>query len=154
MALNHPRGRLALRKYRFHYRTTGVKIWPPQPHPLDRMSDEFRQASDLIKDPSSVTWSTYFWVVFVAAWGGVVRVIRKSKLGGKTWQQVTLILAMEMVTSSFAGVITFFLCQSNNIQPFYTAVMTSLAGYMGGSALDVLEAVYRARIDKGTGDDA
>jgi len=117
------------------------------------MNDEFRQASDLIKDPSAVSWTTYFWVVFVAAWGGVVRVIRKSKLGGKTWQQVVMTLIVEMIISSFAGVVTFFLCQQNNIAPFYTAVMTSLAGYMGGSALDVLEAVYRARV-KGGSDDA
>lgn len=116
------------------------------------MNDEFRQASDLIKDPSAVSWTTYMMVVFLAAWGGIVRVIRKSKLGGKTWQQIGMTLVVEMVISSFAGVITFFLCQSNNVQPFYTAVMTSLAGYMGGSALDVLEAVYRARI-KGDSDD-
>lgn len=116
------------------------------------MNDEFRQASDLIKDPSSISWATYLTVVFLAAWGGIVRVIRKSKFVGKTWKQVVMILVMEMVISSFAGVITFFICQSNNVQPFYTAVLTSLAGYMGGGALDVLEAIYRARIDSAKGE--
>lgn len=153
MPLNHPRKRLATRKYWFHYRTTRVKIWPTSLTSLERMNDEFRQASHLLNDPSSVSWSTYLTVVFLAAWGGIVRVIRKSKFVGKTWQQIVMILVMEMVISSFAGVITFFVCESNNVQPFYTAVMTSLAGYMGGSALDVLEAVYRARI-QGDGDDA
>lgn len=106
------------------------------------MNDEIRQASDLARDPTSVSAATYFWVLFLATWGGIVRVTREVKFGGKTWKEVLFIFFAEMAVSSFAGVVTFFLCESANMERFYTAVLTSLAGYMGGRALNMLEGIY------------
>lgn len=71
-----------------------------------------------------------------------MRVVREVKLGGKTWREVVFIFLAEMMVSSFAGVVTFFLCESANTPRFYTAVFTSLAGYMGGRALNILEGMY------------
>lgn len=60
-----------------------------------------------------------------------------------------LIFLAELLTSLFVGLITFFLCQSSGFLPFYTAVMVSIASYMGGRALSVLEAIYKARSKEG-----
>lgn len=146
MALNHPRGRFAARKFWFDSRTIQCKIRPTYFITPDRMNDEIRQASEIARDPASVSWATYLMVVALAAWGGIVRALRKTKLGEKSWQQILVIVLVEVITSSFAGVVTFFLCQSKGVPPFYTAVLTSLAGYMGGSVLNILEAIHKARI--------
>lgn len=113
------------------------------------MNDEFRQASDLARDPASVSWITYFWVIFLATFGGIVRVIREVKFGEKSWRQIIAIFVAEILVSLFAGVVTFFLCAAREVPPFYSAVLVSLASYMGGRALSVLEALYKFKIGKG-----
>lgn len=113
------------------------------------MNEEIKNASEFVRDPASISVTTYVWVVVLATMGGIVRVVREVELGDKSWKKILMIFLVEIFVSIFAGVVTFFLCQSNNVQPFYTAVMTSLAGYMGGRALTMLEAVYKAMCGKG-----
>ena len=113
------------------------------------MNEELKQASEIAKDPSSISAATYAWLLILASLGGVVRVIRESKLGDKTWRQIILIFISEILISLFAGVVTFFLCSAQDISPFYSAVMVSLASYMGGRALSVLEALYKFKIGRG-----
>lgn len=138
-----------MRKFWFEFRTISVKIRPHLTTAPDRMNEEIRQASDLARDPASVSWATYFWVVLLATVGGIVRVIREVKFGEKTWQQIIAIFVAEIIISVFAGVITFFLCAARDVPPFYSAVLVSLASYMGGRALSVLEALYKFKIGKG-----
>lgn len=76
-----------------------------------------------------------------------MRVIREVKLGGKSWKQILGIFIAELLTSVFVGLVTFFLCESSGFKPFYTATLVSVASYMGGRALTVLEALYKARLD-------
>lgn len=78
-----------------------------------------------------------------------MRVIREAKFGDKTWQQILAIFVAEIIISVFAGVVTFFLCAARDVPPFYSAVLVSLASYMGGRALSVLEALYKFKIGKG-----
>lgn len=118
------------------------------------MNEEIKHVSEVVKDPSSVPLVTYMWVFLLASWGGIVRVFREVKLGDKSWRQIVLIFIAEVATSSFAGVLTFFLCESQNVERLYTAAMTGVAGYMGGRALSVLEAVYKARTSPGANHDA
>lgn len=116
---------------------------------VERMNEELKQASELLRDPASVSWTQYFWVILLATWGGIVRVIREVKFSDKTWKQILVIFIAEILVSTFAGVLTFFICLNNNVTPLYTAVMTSLAGYLGGRALNVLELLYSSKISKG-----
>lgn len=109
------------------------------------MNEEIRQASEIVKDPSSFSWATYCWILFLAMWGGIVRVIREVKLSDKTWVQLILIFIGEMITSGFVGVVTFYGCEAARIPQLYTAMLVSIAGWLGVRALAVLEAVYKAR---------
>jgi len=143
------KNRLSVCKYWFANQTKRFKIRPNQPNPAPHMNEEISKATELAKDPSSISLATYAWVLLLATWGGIVRVIREVKLGGKSWQQILAIFVVEIIISTFAGVITFFMCYSSNVSPLYTAVMTSIAGYMGGRALNVLEAIYKAKAGKG-----
>lgn len=119
------------------------------PMATTRMNEEIRQASEIVKDPSSISWFTYGWIVFLAMWGGIVRVIREVKGSGKTWVQLVWIFIGEMITSAFVGVVTFYGCEAANIAPLYTAMLVSIAGWLGVRALAVLEAIYKARSFKG-----
>ena len=110
------------------------------------MNDEIRTAADLAKDPSSIGWITYAWVLLLSVFGGVVRVARELLKMEKTPREIALVFVVEMLTSGFAGLLTFFLCEASHINPMYTAVLTSVAGWMGVRALTVIEAIYKARI--------
>ncbi|HJV52803.1 MAG TPA: phage holin family protein [Noviherbaspirillum sp.] len=113
------------------------------------MNEELKAASEIAKDPASYSSATYAWVLILAVWGGVVRIIREVKLGGKSWRQIILIFLAELTVSGFAGVNAFFLCESAGISRLYTAVLTSVASYMGGRALALFEEIYKARLGKG-----
>lgn len=78
-----------------------------------------------------------------------MRVIREVKLGGKTWWQIMLVFVAESTVSCFAGMLTFFICESNNIPRMYTAALAGLAGYMGGRALNLLESRITKLSNKG-----
>jgi hypothetical protein len=113
------------------------------------MNEELRHATEIAKDPASFSWITYTWVILLAMWGGIVRIIREVQLGDKTWKQIAAIVFCELIISAFAGVITFYLCESAEFKPLYTAVMTGVSGYMGGRSLAILETLYRARSPRG-----
>lgn len=108
------------------------------------MHEELRNASEIVKDPTSYSFFTYLWIAALSMWGGVVRIIRENTFGGKTKLEIARIFLFELITSGFAGVLTFYLCEAAGFQPLYTAAMTSIAGYMGGRSLAVIEAIYKA----------
>lgn len=107
------------------------------------MQEEVRRASEIASSASNYS-ITLAWISFVAALGGVVRVIREHKLESKTWKQVLWIFTSEMIVSCFVGVVTFSLCQAAGFNEHYTAALTSISGYMGGRSLSVLESIYKA----------
>lgn len=107
------------------------------------MNEEIRQATEAVKDPTSYGLLTYAWVVVLSAWGGTVRFIRKVKAGEMSLKQAALTLTGEVITSAFAGVVTFYACEANGIPQLMTAVLVSVAGHMGGRALEPIEALYK-----------
>jgi len=91
------------------------------------------------KDPATYTLLTYLWVFALAAWGGVVNYIKRIKDGNP--QRFNFMeLVGEIVTSAFAGLVTFWLCEAASIAPLYTAVMIAVSGHMGTRAIYVIEA--------------
>lgn len=113
------------------------------------MNDQLQTASDIVRDPSSIGWTTYWWVAMLAIWGGIVRVIREVKLGDKTFWQILLAFVAEAVVSAFTGMLVFFLCESSHVPRMYTAAVVGIAGYMGGRALNLVESIVKARSLKG-----
>lgn len=107
------------------------------------MQEEIRQTVEAVKDPTSYGILTYAWVILLSAWGGTVRFIRKVKAGEMDLRQAFLSFLAEIVTSGFAGVITFYACEVSNLSPLKTAIFVGIAGHMGARALEPLEALYR-----------
>lgn len=75
-----------------------------------------------------------------AAWGGVVAYIRQVQ-AGKSFSLMWL--AAHLVTSGFAGLIFWLLAAHYNLPDAITAVTTGMAGYMGSTAIELLERRFR-----------
>jgi hypothetical protein len=90
------------------------------------------------KDPTSYSILTYAWVFGLAILGGVVSFMRKLQAGhAKVFNIVEFI--GEIVTSAFAGVIAFWLCENAGFSPLATASIVGVCGHMGSRAIFVLE---------------
>jgi hypothetical protein len=90
------------------------------------------------KDPTSYSLITYAWVFLLAILGGVVNFVRKLQQGHvRAFNFVEFI--GEIVTSAFAGVITFWLCENANMSPLLTAAFVGVSGHMGSRAIFMAE---------------
>lgn len=107
------------------------------------MNEEIRQVTEAAKDPTSYSLLTYAWVFALSAWGGTVRFIRKVKAGDMTLKQALKSWIGELITSAFAGVLTFYLAEAAGISQLWTAVLVGVAGHMGARSLEPLEALYK-----------
>ena len=105
------------------------------------MNEEIKHASD----PLTVSHATYLWVIVLSMWGGIVRIMREIKFGGKTRKEIVLIFFAELMTSGFSGLVTFFACQKQGFDPMYSAVLVAMSGYMGGRALSWLEEIHKGK---------
>lgn len=115
----------------------------------NRMNEEMKTASEIVRDPASVSAYVYSIIIGMATLGGIVRVIREAKFSDKSWKQIVGMFLAEIVVSQFVGFLTFFLCAAREVSLPYTIVFVILASHMGGRALNVLELVYKRWLGKG-----
>lgn len=99
------------------------------------------------KDPMTYPLITYAWVLFLSGWGGAVSFIRRVKSGQTRPHNIVEFIG-EIVTSAFAGVITFYLCEASGISPLMTAVLVAITGHMGTRGIYQLERFVEARMNK------
>lgn len=96
------------------------------------------------KDPTSFSLVTYAWVLLLAGVGGFVSFMRRLKEGHVRAFNVVEFVG-EIVTSAFAGVITFWLCEHAQTPQLLTAAMVGISGHAGSRALHVLESWLEKR---------
>lgn len=102
------------------------------------MIEHTKQATEIAKDPTSFSLLTYGWVFALAMLGGLVNFTRKLQMGhARVFNIVELI--GELVTSAFAGVITFWLCEHSGLSPLVTAALVGISGHMGSRSLFLME---------------
>ena len=99
------------------------------------------------KDPSTYSILTYLWVSVLAAWGGLVNYIKKYREGHISRFSINELIG-ELVTSSFAGVITFWLCEAGGVDPLLSAVFIAIAGHMSARILFLMEKILEQKIVK------
>ena len=90
------------------------------------------------KDPSNYTLLTYAWVLALSSWGGIVSFWRKLQTGNARPFNV-MELVGEIVTSAFAGMLTFWLAEAAGIYPLVTAALVGISGHMGSRAIAQME---------------
>jgi hypothetical protein len=88
----------------------------------------------LDKDPTSYSYVTYLWVLILSAWGGIVSWNTKRKNGDTRPFNFTELIG-EIVTSAFAGVITFYLCEAADLNQLITPALVGISGHMGSKII-------------------
>lgn len=80
--------------------------------------------------------------IALSAWGGVVQYAQRVRQGEKfSW----MMLIIDIVISSFAGVLTWLMCEASDIHGPLAAVMIAVSGHMGTRAIASLVTI-RERI--------
>lgn len=90
------------------------------------------------KDPTSYSFLTYGWVFALAMLGGFVSFMRKLQNGHVRAFNVAEFVG-EIMTSAFAGVLTFWLCEHAMLSPLVTAALVGVSGHMGSRAIFLFE---------------
>jgi len=84
-------------------------------------------------------WAT---TLFLSAWGGLVQYAQRVRKGAPFSYRA---LALDLIISSFAGVLTWLLCESGGISGPMAAVLIAISGHMGTRAIASLES-FRERV--------
>lgn len=74
-------------------------------------------------------WITYLWVFGMSIWGGMVSFFDSKEQF--SWVR----LAAHLTSSSFAGMMMFYLCQYMHVPEPLTGMACGVAAHMGTSAL-------------------
>lgn len=91
------------------------------------------------KDPTTYSLITYAWVTVLSMLGGFVNFAAKVRQGrARAFNFVELV--GELITSGFAGILTFFLCEAAGIGQLASAPLIGIAGHMGTRAIFLMEA--------------
>lgn len=90
------------------------------------------------KDPTTYAAITYLWVLCLSCVGGIVSFSRKVKLGEARPFNMPEFIG-EVLTSGFAGVLTFYLCEWAGVAQLLTAAFVGISGHMGSRALFMFE---------------
>ena len=101
------------------------------------------------KDPNNAAhflewlrqFTPYFTTIFLSIWGGVVNHIQTIRNGKKKFQWREL--AFDLITSTFAGLLTFYFCRSAEIGETMSAILIAVSGHMGTRAIAGFETLYR-----------
>lgn len=100
------------------------------------------------KDPNSaeyiVEWLKamlpYISTILLSTWGGVVhhiQRIRATKISFN-WRE----LLFDIAVSSFAGILTYFFCQSAGIEGPKAALLIAISGHMGTRAISSFQTLH------------
>lgn len=86
------------------------------------------------KDPFNYGVVTYLWVFALSMLGGAVSFARKLRDGVARAFNFSEFVG-ELVTSGFAGLLTFWLCEAADINKLVSAVLIGISGHMGSRAI-------------------
>ena len=95
------------------------------------------QAADA-RSPFDYGVLTYLWVLCLSAFGGIVNFSRKLRDSRTTPFRLTEFIG-EIATSSFAGLLTFWLCEAAGVDRLIAACCIAISGHMGARILFILE---------------
>lgn len=96
------------------------------------------------RTPFDYEFLTYLWVMGLAAFGGVVNFSRKMRDGTARAFNLTEFIG-EIVTSSFAGLLTFWLTESAGMDKMISAVFIAISGHMGSRAIFMIEKFFESK---------
>ena len=107
-------------------------------------------AADVWLGPLDIPMMKYLYVCWMASWGASAAFLQKYAAGEieKTWGNVILHAAKDLVNSNLAAVLVFLACQHYGVPKSIEAICYTLGGYGGARTL---EAAYKKFISTGNG---
>lgn len=101
------------------------------------------------KDPTTYSLVTYGWVILLSFWGGAVHFIKKAREQPDKIRNFFIEFIGELTTSGFCGLLTFYGCQSAEMDMLTTAALVGISGHMGTRLLYLVEQKIIARFKQG-----
>lgn len=91
------------------------------------------------KDPFGYPLVTYIWVIGLGLIGGLLRYLT-------TMERFNVIrLITEILSSGFIGLITFWMCEYQDLGKLMTAILVAIAGHLGGKVWDEFLNFFRLK---------
>lgn len=87
---------------------------------------------------------TYGWVIGLSILGGTASFVRRVRNGEARYSNIVELVG-ELVVSAFAGLVTFFLCQSAHLDGALSAAFIAISGHMGTRIIFMFEAALLKR---------
>lgn len=89
---------------------------------------------------------TYVYVIVLSLLGGLVKFLgdwNSRRIKGR----IVIELAMDLVTSAFVGLLTFWACEALQIAPAWVPVCVGVAAHMGTRAIALFGRVLLAKLN-------
>ena len=102
---------------------------------MQQESSLFSQIADIL---------TYGWVVGLSMLGGAASFVRRVRTGQAKYSNIVELIG-ELVVSAFAGLVTFFLCQSAKFDGALSAAFIAISGHMGTRIIFMFEGYLMKR---------
>lgn len=96
------------------------------------------------REPENYNIITYVWILVLSAFGGVANNIRKIKSGELKRFSFSELVG-DLVISGFLGVITFFLCEYENLDHMLTAAIIGMSAHQGTRGIYFIEKMLASR---------
>lgn len=82
----------------------------------------------------------YVYTIFLSTWGGIVNYVTRVRQGGTKFNLRDLVY--DLVVSTFAGLLTYMLCEASNVSGPTSAILIAISGHMGTRAIAGFEELY------------
>lgn len=112
---------------------------------MEQELQALKRASD-IADPTSYPWLTYLWVITLSAWGGMLRYLHSIRGQQIPWRSILFELFLNISTSCFVGILTFYLCEASGITGLWGVVCVAVSAHMGTEGLKFLRGIARLKL--------
>jgi TctA family transporter len=100
-----------------------------------RMNNEIKDSVNAQALASAIL--PYLYVLIIASWAGIVRYLNYVK--GHSTKLSIFILMVEIMTSGFVGVCTYWLCLYIGVSEPLMMFLVAIAGHLGAKAIKVFE---------------
>jgi len=95
-------------------------------------------AQDQLKSPLSYSLREYGVILGIALLGGLASWYSRVRKGETDMLNFSSLIG-ELAISAFAGLISFWICESLDLSPLITAAVAGMAGHAGGNGISWLE---------------
>lgn len=100
-----------------------------------------------LKSPLSYSLREYGVILGIALLGGFAAWVRRVRKGETDMFNITALIG-ELAISAFAGLVTFWLCESFELSPLITAAAAGMAGHAGGNGISWFERFSKRYVEK------